>query len=108
MSPELANLIESLSPEDQQAIELWIREITQQSRNSSQTEARTGHSRFLRVIANHWAGGLSPLAASRPRRPFPFGEGADDPVVRGTPAQQEELWRAMTDSEVDDFYEGRY
>jgi hypothetical protein len=87
MSPELTNLIESLSPEEQRAIELWIRTIKPRLASG---------------------GGLSPMVASPPGRRFPFGEGADDPVVRGTPAQQEELWRAMTGTEVNDFYEGRY
>ncbi len=91
MSPELASLIDSLLPEEQQAIELWIRRLKQHPPDGSATGAEK-----LKLLAN------------QPIRPFPLGAGADDPLVRGTPAEQEELWRAMTDDEVDEFYEGRY
>jgi hypothetical protein len=82
MSSTLAHLIESLSPDEQQAVESLIRQFKNQ---------RTG-----------------PSAAKTPNRGFPFGAGAKNPLVRGTQAEQDRLWRAMTPKEADDFYEGRY
>jgi hypothetical protein len=82
MSSTLANLIDSLSPEEQQAVESLIRQFKRQ-RNE-------------------------PSVATRPSREFPFGAGAKNPLVRGTQAEQDRLWRAMTPKEADDFYEGKY
>jgi len=45
-------------------------------------------------------------AGATANRGFPFGAGAKDPLVRGTLAEQDSLWRAMTSKEADDFYEG--
>ena len=82
MSSSLAGLIESLSPEEQRAVESLIRQFKQQ--RSTQSKAAT------------------------PSRGFPFGAGAKNPLVRGPQAEQDRLWRAMTSKEADDFYEGRY
>jgi len=82
MSSTLAHLIDSLSPEEQQAVESLIRQFKQQRNESS--------------------------AATTPNRGFPFGAGAENPLVRGTQAEQDRLWRAMTCKEADDFHEGRY
>jgi hypothetical protein len=82
MSSTLAKLIDSLSPEEQQAIEALIRQLKHQRNDAS--------------------------AAITPNRGFPFGAGAASPLVRGTLAEQERLWRAMTSKEADDFYEGKY
>jgi hypothetical protein len=81
MSSSLANLIASLSPEEQQAVESLIRQFK--------------HRRS------------EPVTESAPKRAFPFGAGAKNPLVRGTLAEQERLWRAMTDDDADDFYERR-
>lgn len=82
MSSTLAHLIESLSPEEQQAVESLIRQFKQQ-RNQ-------------------------PPASETLSQGFPFGVGAENPLVRGTQAEQDRLWRPMTPKEADDFYEGRY
>ena len=82
MSSTLANLIDSLSPEEQQALESLIRQFKDRRNELS--------------------------AANTPNRGFPFGAGAKNPLVRGTQAEQDRLWRAMTSKEADDFYEGRY
>jgi hypothetical protein len=82
MSSTLADLIDSLSPEEQQAVESLIRQLRRQ-RNE-------------------------PAKPTTPDRGFPFGSGAKNPLVRGTQADQGRMWRAMTSKEADDFYEGRY
>jgi hypothetical protein len=82
MSSTLAHLIESLSPDEQQAVESLIRQFKNQR--------------------------IGPPAATTPNRGFPFGAGAKNPLVHGTQAEQDRLWRAMTSKEADDFYEGRY
>lgn len=82
MSSTLAHLIESLSPDEQQAVESLIRQLKHQRNQPSE-----------------------PMT---PNQGFPFGAGANDPLVRGTQVEQERLWRAMTPKEADDFYEGGY
>ena len=82
MSSSLAMLIDSLSPEEQRVVESLIRQF-KHKRNNAQAEAM-------------------------PKRGFPFGAGAKNPLVRGTRAEQDRLWRAMTSKETDDFYEGMY
>jgi hypothetical protein len=82
MSSRLANLIDSLSAEEQQELESWILHLKHRSKE--------------------------PAAGATANRGFPFGAGAKDPLVRGTLAEQDSLWRAMTSKEADDFYEGRY
>lgn len=82
MSARLANLIDSLSVEEQQELESWILRLKRRSKQ--------------------------PAAGATANRGFPFGAGAEDPLVRGTQAEQDRLWRAMTPKEADDFYERKY